>query len=124
MRSALGKVRGMGSAKAGTHHWWMQRVTAIAMVPLVIWFVVSMAALASADHATLVAWIGNPLTTLLLVLFAFSTFYHMKLGLQVVVEDYVHVEGTKILTMLVINFFTLGVGLAAIIAILKISFGS
>ena len=124
MKTALGKVRGSGAAKNGTHHWWMQRVTAIGLLPLVVWLIVSLVGLINADHAQVVEWVSNPFTTLLLTLFVFSGFYHAKLGLQVVIEDYVHSEGTKVLSLLFVNFATISCGLLAIIAIFKISFGS
>jgi succinate dehydrogenase / fumarate reductase, membrane anchor subunit len=124
MKTALGKVRGSGSAKNGTHHWWMQRVTAIGLLPLVVWLLVSLVGLVNAGHSQVITWISSPFTTLLLILFIFSGFYHAKLGLQVVIEDYVHTEGTKIMSLLLINFACISMGLLAIIAILKTSFGS
>ncbi len=124
MQSDLGKVRGLGSAKSGTHHWWMQRVTAVALIPLVAWLLVSITGLAGADHATVTSWVAHPVTTTLLVLFLFAGFYHMKLGGQVVIEDYVHSEGKKIAALLALNFFAIVAGTAAILSVLRISFGS
>ncbi|MCK5040877.1 MAG: succinate dehydrogenase, hydrophobic membrane anchor protein [Sphingomonadales bacterium] len=124
MRTDLGKVRGLGSAKGGTSHWWAQRVTAIGLVPLTVWFIVSLAALTGADHPTMVAWISNPFVTVLLSLFIISGFYHLKLGGQVIIEDYVHQDGVKLVSLLLLKFATLAVGLASFVALLKISFGS
>lgn len=124
MRTHLSKVRGLGSAKSGTSHWWAQRVTAIGLVPLAVWFVASLMALVGADHATTIMWIKNPFVTVLLGLFIVSGFYHLKLGGQVIIEDYVHGEGLKMLSLLLLKFATLAVGLTAFVALLKISFGS
>lgn len=124
MRTPLGKVRGLGSARNGTAHWWAQRLTSVAMVPLVVWFIVSIAALTGADHATIVAWIANPFTTVLLALMTIAGFYHLKLGGQVIIEDYIHHEGLKVASIMALTFACAAVGLASIFAILKISFGS
>ena len=123
MRTPLGKVRGLGSAKEGTEHWWMQRLTAIALVPLTIWFVVSLVALIDAGHATMVAWIQNPFSAALLVLFLGTGFYHLKLGVQVVIEDYVHAEGLKTASLVALTFACWLVALVSIISVLKIAFG-
>ena len=124
MQSDLGKVRGLGSAKSGTHHWWMQRVTAVGLVPLVAWLLVSIAGLAGADYTTAKAWVAHPLNSTLLVLFLFAGFYHLKLGGQVIIEDYVHSEGRKVAALLALNFFAIVAGTAAILSVLRISFGS
>ena len=124
MRTALGKARGLGPARNGTAHWWAQRLTSVALVPLVVWFIVSIAALTGADHATIVAWIANPFTAVLLALMVIAGFYHLKLGGQVIIEDYIHHEGLKIASVMALNFACAAVGLASIFAILKISFGS
>ncbi len=124
MRTPLGKVKGLGSARDGTHHWWMQRVTAIAMVPLGIWFVVSLVALAGADYPTMVAWVSNPFVTVLLLAFLLALFYHLKLGVQVVIEDYVHSEGGKIFLNLFVTFACFLIGMAAVVSVLKIAIGS
>ena len=124
MRTMLGKVRGSGSAKNGSHHWWRQRLTAIGLLPLVVWLLVSLVGLIGSDHSQVVKWVSSPFTTLFLILFVFSGFYHAKLGLQVVIEDYIHSEGSKIISLLFINFVCISCGLLAIIAILKIPSGS
>jgi len=122
-KTPLGRVRGLGSAKDGTHHWWMQRVTAIALVPLTVWFVVSILMMAGADRGTIVAWLGNPVTAGLMVMLILAVFYHAQLGLQVVIEDYIHRETLKIGLILFVKFAVLLLGGIAIISVLKLAFG-
>ena len=122
LRSPLGKVLGAGSAKEGVHHWWLQRLTSIALVPLTIWFVVSLLSLPSFEHVTLVSWIAQESTALLLILFILVATWHSQLGVRVVVEDYVH-GGTKTLTLVVITFIHAVVAAAGIFAVLKVAFG-
>lgn len=124
LRTPIGRVRGLGSAKDGTHHWWLQRLTAVALVPLTVWFVASIVGLAGADYDTVVTWIGQPVVAVVLILFLFTSFYHLKLGLQVVVEDYVHNEGVKMAVQIAITFGCILVGALSIFAVLKIAFGS
>lgn len=123
MRTQLGKVRGLGSARAGTEHFWHQRLTAIANIPLVIflvWFCVSMV---GAEREEMVQAIASPAVALMLVFTIISICWHMRLGLQVVIEDYVHGEGAKLICLLGNTFFSLAVALTGLFAILKISFG-
>ena len=122
MRSPLGRVRGLGSAKDGTGHWWAQRLTALALVPLTIWFCTSVIALSGADYAAVVNWIQSPVVAGLLLLLIVSTFYHASLGLQVVVEDYVHHEMTKIAMLLVIKALAIVLCLASVLSVLSILF--
>ena len=123
LRSDLGQVRDLGSAKEGAHHWWHQRLTAIALVPLSLWFVVALLGRLHATHSEIVAWISSPLITVLLIALVVSTFYHTILGLQVVIEDYIHLEWAKITLLIVIKLgFAFG-GLLGVVAVLKISFG-
>lgn len=122
MRSPLRQVRGLGSAKEGVAHWWAQRVTAIALIPLVLWLVTGLLSLIGAEHASVLAWIGSPVTAVLLVLLLTTSFYHAQLGLQVVLEDYVHHEGWKLVTILFVKFACLLLGLAAVFGVLKIAF--
>ncbi|WP_144186570.1 succinate dehydrogenase, hydrophobic membrane anchor protein [Elioraea rosea] len=121
LRSGLGRVRGLGSAKEGVQHWWAQRVTAIALVPLTLWFVASVILLAGADHATVSAWIARPLNTVLLIALVAATFWHAALGLQVVIEDYIHTEGTKLVVLLAVKALLALVGLAGIVAVLRVA---
>jgi succinate dehydrogenase / fumarate reductase, membrane anchor subunit len=122
LRSPLGKVLGAGSAKEGVHHWWLQRLTSIALVPLTIWFVVSLLSLPSFEHVTLVTWMAQSWTALLLVLFILVATWHSQLGVRVVVEDYVH-GGSKTLTLVLITFIHAFVAAAGIFAVLKVAFG-
>lgn len=124
LRTPIGRARGLGSAKDGTHHWWHQRVTAIALVLLLTWFTISLIVLSDATYADAQDWIGNPVVTGLLLLTIFFTFYHLKLGLQVVVEDYVHTEVLKVATLLVISGACIVAGLACSLSVLFVAFGS
>jgi succinate dehydrogenase / fumarate reductase membrane anchor subunit len=123
MRTPLGRVRGLGSAKSGTEHWWLERVTAVAGIPLVIFFIVFVMAHLGATRAELVASMGNPLVAILMALTVIAMLWHMKLGLQVVIEDYVHAAVPKYVSLLFNTFFTAILGVAALYAILKMSFG-
>ena len=123
LRSPLGSARGLGAAKSGTHHWWMQRVTAIALLPLMLWLVYGLACMAGADHATVVAWLSQPLTAVGMILLLAAMFYHSQLGLQVVIEDYVHDEGAKIASLILMKFAHIALAAAGIFAVLKVAFG-
>jgi succinate dehydrogenase / fumarate reductase, membrane anchor subunit len=121
--SDLGKVRGLGSAKSGTEHFWMQRVTAIANLPLVIFLIYFILSHLGASRSAVVVSIKNPFCAVALSLAMVSILWHMRLGLQVVIEDYVHSEGRKLVTLLIINFSTFALGALALYSILKMSFG-
>ncbi|MHA1151554.1 MAG: succinate dehydrogenase, hydrophobic membrane anchor protein [Alphaproteobacteria bacterium] len=123
MRSPLGRVRGLGSAREGVGHWWAQRMTSLALVPLALWFVASLVGLTGADHATARAWIATPVPASLLVLLIVATFYHGALGLQVIVEDYVHHEGAKVAALIAVNAVSLLLGLTGVVAVLTVLFG-
>lgn len=123
LRSQLGLVRGLGSAKSGTEHFWAQRVTAVALIPLTLWFVYSVIALSGADHGAVSAWMQSPVNAVLMLLLIVATFHHMQLGLQVVIEDYIHVEGLKIASLVIMKGGSLLLAVAAIFAVLKVSFG-
>ncbi len=123
LRTPLGRVRGLGSAKEGVSHWWAQRVTAVALVPLVLWFTGSMLSIVHADYDSAVHWVGQPFNTVLLVALLVGAFYHALLGLQVVIEDYVHAEGTKVIALLIMKFIMVLLGASAIFAVLRIAFG-
>jgi succinate dehydrogenase / fumarate reductase, membrane anchor subunit len=122
LRSPLGKVLGTGSAKEGVHHWWLQRLTSIALVPLAIWFVVSLLSLGSFEHVAVITWMAQSWTALLLVLFILVATWHSQLGVRVVVEDYVH-GGSKTLTLVLLTFIHAVVAAAGIFAVLKVAFG-
>jgi succinate dehydrogenase / fumarate reductase membrane anchor subunit len=121
--TGLGRVRGLGSAKSGTHHWWLQRVTAAANLILMIWFVVSIVRLPILDHQAMVLWLKSPLVAVPLVLLTLSVFWHLRLGLQVFIEDYVHDEGNKIAVLLILNAYAFLCGALCVFSILKIAFG-
>ncbi len=120
LRSDLGRVRGLGSAKGGTHHWWMQRLTALALIPLTLWFVVSIVGIAGASHATVIDWIASPMPAVLLVLLIAATFHHAQLGLQVVIEDYIHAEGWKIALIIAVKGLAVLLAVTALFAVLRI----
>jgi succinate dehydrogenase / fumarate reductase membrane anchor subunit len=123
MRSPLGRALGLGSAKEGVEHWWMQRLTAVALVPLALWFVASLIALAGSDHVQVVEWLSAPLAAILMVLVIGAAFYHAALGLQVVIEDYVHGEGAKFAALVANKLICFALAVAGIFAVLKIAFG-
>lgn len=123
LQSPLSRVRGLGSAKNGTHHWWMQRVTAVALIPLVLWFVVAMIKLTGASYADSIAWIQSPFNAIMLLLLIVATFHHMQLGLQVVIEDYIQHEFAKVVLMMGQKLACFALAIAAGFAVLKIAFG-
>ena len=123
LRSPLGRVRGLGSAKDGTGHWWAQRLTALALIPLALWFCAAVVSLSGADHATMVAWAGSPVIAGLLILLIAATFYHAYLGLQVVIEDYVHNEAWKIAGLLVVKAASIVLALTGILSVLLLMLG-
>lgn len=123
MRTPRRRVAGLGSARSGTGHFWLQRVTALANLILVIITLPIIISVAGEGHGALVAALRNPLAAVPLLLLLLSVCFHMRIGMQVVIEDYVHSEGTKVLALIANAFFTTAVGFAGAFAILKISFG-
>jgi succinate dehydrogenase / fumarate reductase membrane anchor subunit len=122
LSTPMARVRGLGAARSGTDHFWKTRVTAVANVPLTIAFVVIVLMLAKRDYAGAMALVGNPLVGILLLLFIGSAMIHMRLGMQVIIEDYVHSEGSKVVLLMLNTFFAVAIGLASAYAILKIGF--
>jgi succinate dehydrogenase / fumarate reductase membrane anchor subunit len=123
MRTPLARVKGLGAAGHGVEHWWLHRMTAVSNVPLIIAFVIIVAALAGRSHAEALAIVANPLVAILLVLCFLSVTNHMRLGLQIVIEDYVHDEGAKIAALMANNFFAAVIAVVCLFSVLKISFG-
>ena len=121
-RSDLARVRGLGSAREGVAHWWAQRVTAVLMVPLLVWFVAALLAHTGADRAAVVAWLGHPVSYGLMVVLLGAVFWHAALGLQVVIEDYCHGEASKLALLLVAKAACLAVFVAGFVALTKIAF--
>ena len=120
MRSPLGRARGLGSARAGSHHWWVQRLTAVALVPLTLWFIFAVIHLSGASHQTVIDWLSSPWTLAPMLALIVATFHHLQLGLQVVIEDYVHNEPVKIASVLAMKGACVLLALVCIVSVLKI----
>lgn len=123
MKTPLGRVRGLGAAHSGTGHFWLQRLTAVANLPLVIGMLIVVVSLAGRGHATAIARLTNPFIAILVIAALISVIMHMRIGMQVIIEDYVHSEGKKVLLVMANTFFSIGIALATLYAILKINFG-
>jgi succinate dehydrogenase / fumarate reductase, membrane anchor subunit len=123
MRTPLARVRGFGSARSGTEHFWYQRLTSVALIPLTIAVIFILLSLLGRNHAAVVQILGSPIIAIVMLLFILSMAYHMKLGMQVIIEDYVHEDPWKFTLLIGNSFFCFVVGLASVYAILKLSFG-
>jgi succinate dehydrogenase / fumarate reductase membrane anchor subunit len=124
LRSPLGRARGLGSARAGSKHWWAQRLTSIALVPLTLWFIWSVLHLADASQADIADWLSNPIRLALLLALIAATFHHLQLGLQVVIEDYVPHEGMKLASILAVKGLCILLGLICVISALTLGLNS
>ncbi len=123
LRSPLSRVLGSGSAKEGTDHWWLQRVTAVALLILGSWFLISIAGLDSYSRSDLYSWVGDPMNAVMLLLASITLSWHSILGVQVIIEDYVHGPALKIMALLLNKFVHVFLCAAAVLAVLKVSLG-
>jgi succinate dehydrogenase / fumarate reductase membrane anchor subunit len=123
LQTPLRRARGLGSAKSGTKHWWAQRVTAVALIPLTIWFVIAMITATGNDYNDARQFIGNPINAVLFILLIGATFHHAQLGLQVVIEDYVHNKPMEIGLLIITKGTVIVLGVSAIFAVISITFG-
>lgn len=121
--SDMKRARGLGSAKSGVHHWWLQRVTAAGNLVLLVWLVASLIMLPALDRVTVVTWLSSPFVAVPMLLLILTTFWHARLGVQVMLEDYVHSESLRLLSFLALNFFILGTAALAVFSVLLIAFG-
>lgn len=124
-KSPLGRVKGLGASHEGTHHWWLQRVTAVALIPFTIWLVFSLASLAGAEREVVIMWFGHPLAALALAGSSLTALYHALLGTQVIIEDYVHTEWVRLVSLWAVKFLTIllmGLILVSIIIMVYIRF--
>ena len=119
----IARVRGLGSARSGAHHWWLERLTSVSTLILFVWLIVSLLRLPSLGHESVTLWLSSPLAAVPMLLLIVSTFWHLKLGLQIVVEDYVHEEGLRLFSVVLVNFFAIAGAALAAFAVLKIAFG-
>ncbi len=122
-RTPLRQAKGLGSAKDGVGHWMVERLTGLALVPLYLWFVFSLVRYASADYATVVAWISSPVPAVLMILLIAVSFHHLQLGMQVVYEDYIHSEWLKFTCIILTKFVAFALAAAGIFAVLRVAFG-
>jgi succinate dehydrogenase / fumarate reductase, membrane anchor subunit len=123
LRTQLGRVRGLGSAKAGSHHWWLSRLTSLALIPLTLWFIFGALSIVGDGHAAMFEWLNSPFSAVMMILFVGVTFHHTASGIQVVLEDYVHSESVKMAAIIAAKFLCFALAVAGIFAILKIAFG-
>jgi succinate dehydrogenase / fumarate reductase, membrane anchor subunit len=120
LRSPLGRARGLGAAHAGSHHWWIERVEAVALVPLTIWFIFALLHLVGAPRQAVIDWLSSPVSMMLMLLLIVTTFHHLGLGVQTVLDDYVHQPGIKLWSVLAVKGACVVAALLCIVAVLKI----
>lgn len=123
LRSPLGRARGLGSAKDGLHHWWIQRLTSIALVPLSIWFVIALVGLRDADWETYALWVSNPLNATMMVLFIGVGLHHAQSGMQVVLEDYVASHGARVFSIIAVKLICYGLAALSIVSVILVALG-
>jgi len=123
IRTPIARVRHLGSAKDGTHHWWMQRLTAIALVPLTLWFAAGVIAHVGAELSAVEEWLGRPINAAAMILFLAAVFHHGQLGMQVVIEDYVHREGLKVAAIVAVKLVSALLALTSAVAVLQVAIG-
>jgi succinate dehydrogenase / fumarate reductase, membrane anchor subunit len=124
LMTPLNRVLGLGTAKGAAEHWWLQRLTAVALLPLGLWFAAALLLLPGFDYGSVVTWVRRPVTSILLILMVLAVGYHSSLGVQVVVEDYIPSKGLKAATLIASTLAHVGLTIAAVFAVLKIAFGS
>ena len=120
--TGIGRVRGLGSARSGAHHWMVQRITAIGNLLLMVWLIISLAMLPSYDHSAVTGWLAQPLVAVPMILLLVSIFNHIRVGLQVLIEDYVHDDGLKFATLILLNFYAIGAAALGLFSVAKIAF--
>jgi succinate dehydrogenase / fumarate reductase membrane anchor subunit len=120
LRSPLGRARGLGAAHAGSHHWWIERVEAVALVPLTIWFIFALFHLIGAPRQAVIDWLSSPVSMMLMLLLIVTTFHHLSLGVQTVLDDYVHQPGIKLWSVLAVKGACVVAALLCVVAVLKI----
>jgi len=123
LQTPLARARGLGSAKEGLHHWWMQRVTAVALIPLTLWLVYAIACIADADYKTVIDELSSPLNSSLLISLIIAAFYHAALGMQVVFEDYISTKSTRIVCIVVTNLLLFFLAITAVLSVVRIALG-
>jgi succinate dehydrogenase / fumarate reductase membrane anchor subunit len=124
METPIARVRGLGSAKSGAHHWWLERLTSVALLVLFVWLIASILRLPDLSYGTMREWLADPLAAVPMLLLVAVTFWHAKMGMQVIIEDYVHEAGNKAFAITVLNFFMIGAAGLALFAVLKIAFAA
>ena len=121
LRTPLSRAKGLGSAREGANHWWAQRVTAVALVPLTLWAALSIAGLVGEPYGDVLAWMASPVNAVLLTMFLIAVFHHMHLGLQVVIEDYVSGEGVKLASLVAMRFVVLFLAILSVVSVLRVA---
>jgi len=121
--TGIGRVRGLGSAKHGSHHWLVQRMTALGNLVLFLWFIASLLMLPALDHKSVVAWLSSPIAAVPMMLLLVSVFWHLRIGMQVMIEDYVHDDALRVLSLVLLNFYAIGGAALGIFAVARIAFG-